>query len=296
MTDPVTDVASFVRIITRRKSKSSYLTTYRGHPSAAFLLKPSIFRSKLARKNEHVLLRELIAAHPADFESDGSTLEQLVRMQHYSLPTRMLDVSWNPLVGLYFACQEFNPEDPAAASPSEYDGEVVMLESRRTRLKYFDSDQVSILSNLARLKWSLKMRLDTSVPMPAFNKSLAAKRLTHFIRQENYQFLPAIVPGQLDEIVLVRPKQNNRRISAQDGAFFLFGQRQELKDPNSDGISLNRITIPSRRKRRLLEELDKLAINQKTLFPELDRAALYLSQGMSTNMFLAKVLKMSGRP
>ena len=38
---------------------------------------------------EHLLLRELIAAHPAEFLTDTSALEQLVRMQHYSLPTRV---------------------------------------------------------------------------------------------------------------------------------------------------------------------------------------------------------------
>ncbi|WP_371929795.1 FRG domain-containing protein [Brevundimonas sp. C43] len=56
-------------------------------------------------ENEHLLLRDLVAMHPAQFEADSSALEMLVRMQHYALPTRLLDASWNPLVALYFACQ-----------------------------------------------------------------------------------------------------------------------------------------------------------------------------------------------
>lgn len=77
------------------------ISTYRGHGSPDFKLQPSIFRKPIARENEHILLRELIAAHPEDFNGDTSALETLVRMQHYSLPTRLLDVSMNPLVALY---------------------------------------------------------------------------------------------------------------------------------------------------------------------------------------------------
>ena len=34
--------------------------------------------------------------HPDRFASEGSALEMLVRMQHYSLLTRLLDATWNP--------------------------------------------------------------------------------------------------------------------------------------------------------------------------------------------------------
>lgn len=78
---------------------------YRGHADESWDLKPSIFRSDEGIKNEHLLFRDMVAHVPRDFSECKSALDYLVQMQHYELPTRLLDVTTNPLVALYFACQ-----------------------------------------------------------------------------------------------------------------------------------------------------------------------------------------------
>jgi hypothetical protein len=94
---------------------------YRGHSDRnKYLLQPSIFRTDdrgdfLYRGMEDRIYRELLVSNSADFEGDVYTLDRLVRMQHYSLPTRLLDITSNPLIALYFACKS-NTRQPDRVS------------------------------------------------------------------------------------------------------------------------------------------------------------------------------------
>jgi hypothetical protein len=292
----IESLTAFIDLILEIKTPASRLSTYRGHASTEFKLHPSIFRKPAFIEQEHILLRELIAAHPEDFHGDTSALEMLVRMQHYTLPTRLMDVSMNPLVSLYFACESIKRRVPIAnrVKPTyrnvECDGHIVILTVPKRRIRYFDSDTVSCLTNLARLRADLKKVIDTDLEFDEFNKSTSVKRLHHFINQEKHGFLPEINPKDLEEIILVKPKQNNKRILAQAGAFFAFGLSPEIKDNNSFGIKITRILVEAEAKKEILNQLDKLGINEKTMFPEIDRAARYITGSLTTGEAASKIL------
>jgi hypothetical protein len=294
--DAVINLAGFVSSILERAALRNHVVTYREHSDQGFTLRPSIFRTSLARENEHILLRELIAAHPEDFTSDSSALELLVRMQHFSLPTRLLDVTFNPLVALYFACELAKRRAPTVKDGKRTtrsvatEGQVVILSVPKGRVRYFDSDTVSCLANLARLKYELKIEIDTTLEVKEFNASLPIKRLLHFIRQEKNGFEPEIKPTDINDIILVRPKQNNRRILAQSGAFFVFGERDEIVATDNNIISIARITVAADAKQTIRDELDKLGINEKTLFPEIERAARYLTGNISTQKMVSRLV------
>lgn len=292
----ITSVSEFVETILARSTSERMVTSYRGHGSTDFKLQPSIFRKTGTKENEHILLRELIAAHPEDFHGDTSALEMLVRMQHYSLPTRLLDVTFNPLVALYFACESVKKRVPIrrdgrrSTRTTDMDGHVVILTVPKRRIRYFDSDTVSCLANLARLSWTYKKQIDTSLEQGEFNDSTPVKRLLHFIRQEKNGFLPEIEPSDLDSILLVKPKQNNKRILAQAGAFFAFGLDEEIMNGSVDRIKVEHITIDAGSKVDILNELDKLGINEKTLFPEIERAARYITGTLSSGDTTSKLI------
>lgn len=279
----IESVSEFIDNILGRTISDRTFVSYRGHGSIEYALRPSIFRQNSAKENEHILLRELIAAHPEDFTGDTSALEMLVRMQHFSLPTRLLDVSSNPLVALYFACETVKKRVTSTAAGRRtsrsvaQNGYVVILTVPKRRIKYFDSDTVSCIANLARLSWAYKSKLDTDLDLGEFNERTPTKRLLHFIRQEKNGFLAEIEPDDLNKIILVKPKQNNKRILAQAGAFFAFGLTEAIEDTNHDGIKIDRIVISADAKDEILMELDKLGINEKTMFPEIERAARYLT-------------------
>lgn len=290
-------VREFMNLILDRSSGPDYVTAYRGLTDASYPLQPSVFREQISREQEHILLRELIAAHPDDFAADDTTLEQLVRMQHYALPTRLLDVSWNPLVALFFAAQEnrkLKEEiDRNGRKVRRYiktNGCVAILTIPKEKVKYFDSDTVSCIANLSKLHWEHKQAIDTGIELKKFNKTTPVKRLVHFIRQEKNQFEPEIVPSDLDSIILVKPKLNNRRILAQNGAFFVFGKAELINEPNDLGIRVERVVVRVRAKKRIIDELDKLNINEKTLFPEIERSAKYFASNNLQHMLVSSIL------
>ncbi len=78
---------------------------FRGHTNINYEIKPSLFRTPQFYKNEYMMYQELVLRCPDDFLRCDTHLDFLVEMQHYGLPTRLLDFSFNPLVALYFACE-----------------------------------------------------------------------------------------------------------------------------------------------------------------------------------------------
>jgi FRG domain len=259
---------------------------YRGHSNAAkYKLEPSLFR-KDARGNylfldsEHTLYRELLVSNSADFQHDNYTLDRLVRMQHYSLPTRLLDITSNPLIGLYFACKSNMGKLLDGPYIGEEVGEVVVFALDRHRIKYFDSDTASCIANLARMPKADKDAIDHNIEdITAFNAQLPIQRLIHFVKEEKSFFEPRILREHLRAVICVKGKRSNDRISSQSGAFLLFGLDAVVDEKGTPEIEVTRITVSN--KAAILEKLDLLNINESTVFPYIENSARYVAQKYS---------------
>lgn len=279
----VSKIQGFIGKVLALGQEDGCAVFYRGHSNKKkYKLEPSLFRKDeegnyLYLDNEHILFRELLVSNSADFQSDVYTLDSLVRMQHYSLPTRLLDITSNPLIALYFACK----------SSLEDDGEVIVFSMKRKDVKYFDSDVASCITNLARLP---KMEKDTIVfDEIGFNDQLPIKRLLHFIREEKSFFESSIIPNDLRKIICVKGKQSNDRISSQSGAFLLFGLDSVFDENGTPEISVSRITISN--KKAILEELDLLNINESTVFPYIVNSAKYVADKYKFNKSIQPTAK-----
>jgi hypothetical protein len=263
----ISSMVDYIRQIERIRPSPDEVLLYRGHADRKrYKLLPSVLRNKKLPDAEHAIVRELVASHPGEFAFDATTLEQLVRVQHYSLPTRLLDVTWNPLVALFFATQ----------NPLQAEAEVIVFRIKKDRVKFFDSDTVSCLANLAHLRTTQKKAIDFSLTGKAFNDQLQVDRLLQFIRMEKPHFKPRVVPDHLQTVLCVKPKQSNKRILAQSGAFLLFGLVSDLDTRPIPGIEIVRIRVDPRTKIRITKELDRMGINESTMFPEIEKAALYI--------------------
>ncbi|MEK6780620.1 MAG: FRG domain-containing protein [Bacteroidota bacterium] len=291
----IKSIINFIKTIQEFPRDEGYEYYYRGHSNFNFSLLPSIYRKPKKKKvalinNEEKIFREIIIRTPADFSSEKTTIEKLVKMQHYGLPTRILDITSNPLVALYFAC---------AQNSENKDGEVVVIKIPKEETKFYDSDTVSVLSNLARrtidfdiseileeFKEREKHSPDNPDNIMWFNKQEPIPYLLHEIKDEKPQFLPIIYPSDFNRVLLVRVKLNNNRILKQSGAFLLFGINNKKSEPAQVPNSwiLNKslkdfdFKISNDRKTSILKDLDSLGINDSTLYPELEQQAKYIKQ------------------
>ena len=277
----VSSVGAFITAVLALE-KEGREVFYRGHSSKAkYRLEPSVFRKDADGDYIHLdeedrLYRELIVSNSSDFQVDVYSLDRLVRMQHYSLPTRLLDITSNPLIALYFACRSHGERQEGKTAFAEEAGEVVVFFINQDDIKYFDSDTASCLANLARLPKSQKDAIDYSLDSPTFNRQKTVKRLLHFIKEEKPFFEPRIKKDDLRSVICVKGKRSNDRISFQSGAFLLFGHDAVLDELGTPRISVKRIAVVS--KEKMLEELDQLNINERTVFPYIENSARYIAQ------------------
>lgn len=86
-------LSTFLQHLDRLGTDGQRLRYFRGHSKQSFQLKPSIFRNSGWIDNEATMLKELILRCPNEFAGRPTTFQCLVKMQHYGLPTRLLDVT-----------------------------------------------------------------------------------------------------------------------------------------------------------------------------------------------------------
>ena len=229
---------------------------YRGEASKEWRSLPSVFRENLYNSRESFYFHEIQTRAPKEFENQ-SHLDKLVTMQHYGAPTRLLDLTPNPLNALYFACEQQKDVFD--------DGKVMLFPVMPGSISYGDSDKALILSSLAPLSSYEKMNILDEINKCHRNvydddcECVYLNKLFLEICSEKPAFQRRIKYGDLLTPLFVQPNMINSRITNQQGAFLLSGltlNDDETEDKIKDRMSKTCFIIPAEKKTSILRELD----------------------------------------
>ena len=259
-------------------------------------LRPSVMRepdegTARLRSVEGEMLDDLMTRQPEAFDGLGSALAQWVLAQHHGLRTRLLDVTRNPLVALYNACN----------GNVDVDSRLHVFGVPRSLIKPFNSDTVSVLASFAKLPRAeqsiLLGKTQIDAPEDIFPTNIGdyligtdpfAKAKAHLytiVRKERPYFEERMDFRDLFRVFIIEPQRSFERLRAQSSAFLLsaFHERFERVEvlrwnQHIPIYSHSLLSLPHGQKESTLRDLRLLNVTRETLFPSVDEAANAVTQ------------------
>lgn len=256
-------VNRFYRMICPGDTEPCEQLWFRGVKKAAYNLDPSIARGGLGPESEIVYLSKFRSlAYPylselpsfPDADDRGSYWGWLFMMQHYGVPTRLLDWSREALVALLFAVSPNTTDDETACDPAVWCLNPVELNKA---FRFYDFLKPGYIPNVVE---------------PAFTA-----RFGPHAKTENVKAAAAIGP------------LNNPRIIKQAGTFTVYPKTKvtvalNLLPDSSD--YLYKIVIRKEARPSINKQLRRYGLTQDDLFPEIGKVPAEIMRELRAESFL----------
>ncbi len=251
---------------------------YRGHSNNQYELVPSIERASRdvnysVSTLEYTLISKAKNEYPTLFSETNNPLDLLFKLQHYGIPTRLLDITINPLVALYFVCKDKN--NPIN---NDFDGEIFIFGNQFETIHY-SALYHDIVKYIARTDiFSYKLIKITKFFLALLNNiNISEQEIPKYIKDNNGEL--ALIHA-IYNLHFIYPPRLFERLYLQQGHFILplndyyYDEKTkiiELKPtlspiPKDHKNIIARYIIPAESKKHLLEELKMLNITESTLF------------------------------
>lgn len=220
---------------------------FRGQACKHWDLAPGYLRLRKPPSESTLLKRFKQSAAMLIDRVPKDSFDWLFLMQHYGLPTRLLDWSESPLVALYFAIEEnekYPGEDAAlwCLRPSELNKKANILDDNEEFfIPSFDDEELK--------NYSLE--------------SLASG-------PKRTRLLP----------IATIATRNNSRIQAQLGVFTIHHLDDVAIDKIGDGSHVVKYNIPEHSRALILDQLRLLGFSKFTMFPELASIGENIRRGL----------------
>ena len=230
----ITSIADMVKELKKIADPSRGPTWYRGHADTKWGLEPHYDRLKNPLKETELLSRfrqnaNLLLNHPPAMPYDFGWM---FLMQHYGVPTRLLDWTESPLIALYFAIEDRNTAN------FKKDGALWVL-------------------------YPLELNAHSTageVYIPSFEDEwLANYSVSQYSKGKDNGILPI---GAI-------ATRNNPRIQAQLGVFTISHRKKTPIEGIEGGKHCVKLVIPKDAKVKIREELKILGLTRFQIFPEL---------------------------
>jgi hypothetical protein len=157
---------------------------YRGQINEEWALQPSLFRNhnENASKIEASVFERLIKGERSFYQKSFDPLEHMINLQHFGVPTRLLDWSSDFFISLFFAC--FDEQNCC----ENKDGALYVLFKEHFQPILVNDSNYKLLKN----------------PISEESVNLFERRL------------------QINDIFFIEPSLKNPRLRSQDGCFLFF--------------------------------------------------------------------------
>ena len=247
-------------LLSSNKKSSNHKFYFRGHENEDYKLIPSIGRDlstphqiKLAENDLLNNFRRMMPAYSA--VSPKSKMDLMFIAQHYKLKTRLLDWSLNPLVALFFACDD--PQEGKNGNSGDKNGRVLIKKdvSCTEPLLCSDTDFDKDFDDLMR---------ETGTTY----EEVRCDKHSHYEKSN--------IPNNKETMFLF-PDNFDVRFQHQHGIFQFF--RKPWEESSADYY----ITIPGNLKKNILEELAFIGFDRSYIYPTLDELAKVLNKNILSN-------------